>query len=73
MVLKLAELGPVGDWSWWIVLAPFALAAAWWAIADATGDTQRRAIERDRKRVAERRERHLKAMGLDLPGRKKRD
>ena len=72
VVLKLLELGPFGDWSWWGVLAPFALAAIWWTIADLTGDTRRRAIERDRKRVEDRRERHLKAMGLDLPGRKKR-
>ena len=65
VALKLAGLGPMAEWSWWLVLAPFAVAAIWWAIADATGDTQRRAMARERKRVEARRERHLKAMGLE--------
>ena len=29
LVLKLAEFGPVAAWAWWVVLAPFGLAAAW--------------------------------------------
>ena len=36
LVLKFADFGPVGQWSWWIVLAPFAGAAIWWAWADAS-------------------------------------
>ncbi len=29
LALKLAEFGPVGAWSWWVVLLPFGLATAW--------------------------------------------
>ena len=46
LVLKLAELGPVAAWAWWVVLAPFGLAAAWWGFADAIGLTQRRAMDK---------------------------
>lgn len=62
--LKLAGLGFVGDLSWWWVLSPFALAAVWWQVADSTGITQRRAMERAEKRAADRRESHFEAMGL---------
>jgi small Trp-rich protein len=70
VLLKLLEIGAVGDWSWWTVVAPFGVAAVWWAISDATGGTKRRAMAREDKRVAARRARHLKAMGLDTFGSK---
>lgn len=70
VLLKLVEIGPVALWSWWWVLSPFAAAAVWWAIADITGYTRRKAMEREDRRVAARRERHLKAMGLELFDRK---
>ncbi len=66
LVMKIAEFGPVADWSWVIVLAPFGLAVAWWAFADSTGMTQRRAIQRMEDRKRERRERDMKALGLDV-------
>ena len=31
--MKYMEFGPVAVWDWWIVLAPFGLATAWWAWA----------------------------------------
>ena len=46
LALKWADYGPVGAWSWWIVLAPFACAAAWWAWADASGYSKRRAMDK---------------------------
>lgn len=30
LVLKYFQLGPVAGWSWFIILAPFALAIFWW-------------------------------------------
>ena len=54
LVLKLAEIGPVSQWSWWGVLTPFALAAVWWQFADWSGYTKRKAVERDRVRTASR-------------------
>lgn len=46
LVLKLMDFDPVAGWSWFMVLTPFALAAAWWAWADASGYTKRKAMER---------------------------
>ena len=45
-LLKYLEIGPVAQWSWWVVLIPFALALAWWAWADTTGYTKRKAMEK---------------------------
>ncbi|MCP5272867.1 MAG: TIGR04438 family Trp-rich protein [Burkholderiaceae bacterium] len=66
LALKFAEIGPVAQWSWWVVLAPFGLAVAWWAYADSTGLTQRRAIAKMDKRKAERRQRDMEALGLGI-------
>ena len=46
VVLKLLEFGAVAEWSWWIVLTPFALAAAWWQWADWSGYTKRKEMEK---------------------------
>ncbi len=62
---KVAGLGPVADWAWWWVLMPFAGAAVWWAVADATGITQRRAMRKMDERKAQRRERAMADLGLD--------
>jgi small Trp-rich protein len=62
LLLKYMEWGPVALWSWWWVLSPFALAAAWWAWADATGYNKRKAMEADDKRRDERRQRTKEAL-----------
>ena len=46
LVLKLMDIGPVAGWGWLIILTPFGLAAAWWAWADASGYTKRKAMEK---------------------------
>ncbi|QHJ00700.1 TIGR04438 family Trp-rich protein [Xylophilus rhododendri] len=50
LALKWLEIGPVAQWSWLVVLAPFALAAAWWVYSDWSGLTARRQAERDEAR-----------------------
>ncbi|WP_326537219.1 TIGR04438 family Trp-rich protein [Pseudorhodoferax sp.] len=65
-LLKLADVGPMAHWDWWIVLLPFAAAAAWWMFADAVGITQKQAMERHDRHTEERRAHHLKSMGLDI-------
>jgi small Trp-rich protein len=65
LVMKLAELGPVAEWGWLAVLWPFALAVAWWAYADKVGLTQKRAMDRMEERKAERRRKHLVALGIN--------
>ncbi|HSN80920.1 MAG TPA: TIGR04438 family Trp-rich protein [Rhodoferax sp.] len=62
MLLKYLAIGPVADWSWWWVLTPFALAAAWWTWADVSGYTKRKAMESEEKRVAARRKRTKDAL-----------
>jgi small Trp-rich protein len=64
LAMKAAEFGPVANWSWLVVLAPFGLAVLWWAFADSTGLTQRRAIEKMERRKEERRKRDMEALGL---------
>ncbi len=46
VILKLLAVGPVENWSWFIVLAPFALAALWWWWADVSGYTKRKEMEK---------------------------
>ena len=65
LLMKMAEFGPVANWSWIVVLAPFALAVAWWSFADTIGLPQKRAMQRMEDRKAERRGRALEALGID--------
>lgn len=58
------ELGPVGEWPWWILPIPFALATAWWSFADNTGLTERRAMQRMDARKQARRAKAMEALGL---------
>lgn len=59
VVLKLAGVLPVADWPWWGILLPFPIAAVWWAIADATGFTKKRATEREEARRVARMRKHM--------------
>ena len=72
LAMKLAEFGPVAAWSWWLVLLPFGLAVAWWALADASGLTQRRAMDKMERIKVERRSRHIEALGLRPHGERRR-
>lgn len=64
LLLKMTDTTAVGGWSWWLVLAPFALAVVWWAFADSIGLTQRRAMDKMEQKKADRRSRNLEALGL---------
>ncbi len=64
LAMKFFELGPVAAWPWWTVLAPFGLAVAWWAFADAAGLTQKRAMRRMEERKEARRAKAIEEMGL---------
>ncbi|XAH21889.1 TIGR04438 family Trp-rich protein [Xylophilus sp. GW821-FHT01B05] len=63
LLLKWLEYGPVAQWAWWIVLAPFALAAAWWAWADGSGLTKRREMDKMARRKQDRIDKSRAAMG----------
>jgi small Trp-rich protein len=65
VAMKLAELGPVGEWGWMAVLWPFLVAFLWWQYADKVGLTQKRAMDKMEERKAERRRKHLVALGIN--------
>ena len=72
LAMKWMEFGPVATWSWFLVLSPFGLAMAWWAWADSSGYTARKAMEREQERKKERILRHRENIGsLDTGKRKK--
>ena len=63
LAMKYLEIGPVANWSWWLVMAPFALAVAWWAWADSSGYTKRKAMEREDARRKARVDKNKEAIG----------
>lgn len=69
LILKTQELTVVATWPWWVILAPFGLAAAWWTYADASGYTKRKAMEREDARAQARIDRQREATGT---GRKRK-
>jgi len=64
LALKFFEIGPVAQWSWIAVLAPFGLAMAWWAWADWSGYTKRKAVERENARKQARIDKNRENIGL---------
>ena len=66
LAMKYLEIGAVAAWSWWVVMAPFALAVAWWSWADWSGYTKRKAVQRENERKQARIERSREAMGLGI-------
>lgn len=71
LVLKYLEIGPVATWDWWVIAVPFGLAVLWWAWADSSGYTKKKAMERDNARRQERIDRNREALGT-LPKKKRR-
>jgi small Trp-rich protein len=44
LLMKWADFGPVGNWPWWVVIAPFILAVIWFeAIEPALGLDKKKA------------------------------
>ena len=66
LAAKFAEVGPTAGWSWWIVLSPFLAAVLWWAFADSTGLTKKRAMDKMEQRKADRRRKAAEALGLTM-------
>ena len=69
LAMKYLEIGRVATWSWWLVLAPFGLAVLWWAWADWSGYTKKKAMERDDARRQTRIDKTRKTLGM-LPKKK---
>lgn len=62
--LKWAEINPVGQWSWWIVLGAYGSTALWWWWADVSGYTRRQAEERIEERRQKRIAQHKDGLGM---------
>jgi small Trp-rich protein len=71
IVMKLADFGIVATWTWWVVLAPFALALVWWTYADSSGYTKRREMDKLEEKKRERRRKALDALGIDRASQKR--
>jgi len=65
MAMKFLEIDPVAAWSWWLILAPFALAVAWWQYADATGLTKKREMDKEERKKKERLDKSRAALGME--------
>jgi small Trp-rich protein len=71
LLMKYLEFGPVATWSWIAVLSPFAMAIAWWAWADASGYTKRKAMQLEAERKQARIDKNRQAIGT-LSSKKRR-
>jgi small Trp-rich protein len=65
LAAKLAEFGPFGKWSWWIVLAPFGIALLWWEFAEHSGWTRRRVMNQMEAKKVARRQKAIDDLGLN--------
>lgn len=63
LALRYLEIGPVATLSWWWVVGCFCATALWWAWADATGYTKRRAMDKMDQRKKDRLSRQKAALG----------
>ena len=76
LVMNWTGVGPPAQWNFdvfgdmWKFAWPFLAAVIWWSWSDATGRTQRKAMDRMEQRKVDRRERALDALGLGTRGRK---
>ena len=64
ILMKYFEVSFATDLSWWWVLSPFALAMAWWAWADTSGYTKRKAMERMDQKKQSRIDKQREALGI---------
>lgn len=70
LAMKYLEIGPVALWPWWVVLAPFGMAVAWWAWADASGYTKKKAVEKENARKQARIDKSRAALGVQTKKRR---
>ena len=64
LALKLLEMTAVAAWPWWVVLSPFGPAVVWWAWADMSGYTKKKAVERENARKQARIDKNREQLGM---------
>ncbi|MES2613756.1 MAG: TIGR04438 family Trp-rich protein [Pseudomonadota bacterium] len=62
--LKYFEIGPVANMDWMWILSVYGLTVVWWAWADKTGYTKRKAMEKMAARKQDRINKNKEAMGI---------
>jgi small Trp-rich protein len=67
LVMKYFEIGQVAAWDWWVVLLPFGLTILWWAWADASGYTKKKAMARENAKRQERIDKNRESIGTLAP------
>ena len=67
LVMKYLEIGQVASWDWWVVLLPFGLTILWWAWADASGYTKKKAMARENAKRQERIDKNRESIGTLAP------
>jgi small Trp-rich protein len=70
LALKYLEIGPVAELSWLWVLSPFGAAVAWWAWADWSGYTKKKAVQKENERKQARIDKSREALGIRTKRRK---
>ncbi len=70
LAMKYLAIGPVAEWPWWWVLAPFGLAVAWWTWADWSGYTKKKAVQKENDKRQARIDKSRENMGM-APRRKR--
>ena len=61
--LNVVDVMGISAWSWWWVLGGFALCAAWFAYADRSGLTSRKAMDQMAQRKQERLDKQRELLG----------
>ncbi len=69
-ILKYMEIDPVASWDWWIIIGVYAVTAVWWQVADATGYSKRKSMEREEKIRQDRLQRNSDRLKQNNPQRK---
>ncbi|MDB5874475.1 MAG: hypothetical protein JWQ07_3917 [Ramlibacter sp.] len=70
LAMKYLEFGPVAMWDWWVCLSPFGLAVAWWAWADWSGYTKKKAVEKESAKRQARIDKSKEALGINTKRRR---
>ena len=71
LLMKWQQIGPVGEWSWKWIAAPFILTFLWWEWADWSGYTKRKAMEKEDQRKKDRLQKQRDALAHGAAARRR--
>ena len=71
LLMKWQQIGPVAEWPWKWIAAPFILTILWWAWADWSGYTKRKAMEKEDQRKADRHRKQRESLANSAAARRR--